>query len=94
MAFTEKQEYKIEILENATIQVRRADIVCKDDVEVGRKYHRHVLTPGSDVSAEVQRVKDIATAVWTTEIVSAYQSSLGTEGENEGGGSSGGGGSY
>jgi hypothetical protein len=76
MAFTEKQEYKIEILANGTLQIRRADIVLKDDVEVGRTYHRHVLHPGEDVSAEVQRVKDVAAATWTTEVVTAYEASL------------------
>ena len=76
MAFTEKQEYKIEVLENGTLQVRRADIILKDGTEVGRQYHRHVLTPGDDVSNEVQRVKDVAAATWTTDVVSAYQASI------------------
>ena len=30
MAFTEQQEYKLEILPNKVIQVRRSDIVLKD----------------------------------------------------------------
>ena len=73
MAFTEKQEYKIEVLPNGTLQIRRADIILKDDVEVGRSYHRHVLQPGADVSAETQRVKDVAAATWTDEVVAAYE---------------------
>ena len=76
MAFSEKQEYKIEVLENGTLQIRRSDIVLKDDVEVGCQYHRHVLVPGSDVTSEVQRVQDVATAVWTADVVSAYQASI------------------
>lgn len=76
MAFTEKQEYKIEVLENGTLQVRRADVVLKDGTEIGRQYHRHVLTPGSDVSNEVQRVKDIAAATWTPAVKAAYLLSL------------------
>ena len=76
MAFTEKQEYKIEVLENGTLQVRRADIVLKDDVEVGRQFHRHVLVPGADVSNEIQRVKDVAAATWTADVVAAYEDSL------------------
>ena len=81
MAFTEKQEYKIEVLPNGTLQIRRADIVLKDDVEVGRTYHRHVLMPGEDVTNEVQRVKDVAAATWTTEVVAAYEASLPPEPE-------------
>ena len=81
MAFTEKQEYKIEVLANGTLQIRRADIVLKDDVEVGRTYHRHVLMPGEDVTNEVQRVKDVAAATWTAEVVAAYEASLPKEEE-------------
>ena len=76
MAFTEKQEYKLEVLENGTIQVRRADIVLKDDVEVGRQFHRHCLAPGADVSKEYAEVQAVAAAVWTAEVVSAYEASL------------------
>ena len=76
MAFTETQEYKIEVLENGTLQVRRADIVLKDGVEIGRQFHRHVLTPGSDLSNEVQRAVDVANATWTPEVISAYETRL------------------
>ena len=64
MAFTEKQSYKIEVNEDLSIGVRRADIVLKDDVEVGRSYHRFAFQPGDDVSGEVQAVQDVAAAVW------------------------------
>ena len=73
MAFTETQEYKIEVLENGTLQVRRSDIILKDGTEVGRQFHRHVLTPGSDLSNEVQRVVAVANATWTPEVVAAYE---------------------
>ena len=54
MAFTEQQQYKIEVNEDLSIGVRRADIVLKDDVEVGRTYHRAVFQPGDDLSAQPQ----------------------------------------
>ena len=66
MAFTEKQSYKIEVNEDLSIGVRRADIVFKDDVEVGRTYHRSLFQPGDDVSGEVQDVQDVAAAVWSS----------------------------
>ena len=72
MAFTEKQEYKIEVLDNGVLQIRRADVVLKDGTEVGRQYHRHVLTPGSDTSNEVKRVQDIAEVTWTPDVKAAY----------------------
>ena len=64
MAFTEEQAYKIEINEDLSIGVRRADIVLKDGVEVGRSYHRAVFMPGDDVSAQPQQVQDVSNAVW------------------------------
>ena len=76
MAFTEKQEYKIEVLSNGTLQVRRTDIVLKNGVEVGRTYHRHCLMPGDDVTNEVQRVQAVAAATWTPEVVSAYEAQV------------------
>ncbi len=76
MAFTERQEYKLEILPPySVIQVRRADIVEKDGVEIGRQYHRHVVSPGDDVSAECAEVKSVSAALWTSQVVNAYQAS-------------------
>jgi len=76
MAFTEKQAYKIEVNEDLSIGVRRSDIVLKDDVEVGRSYHRSCFQPGDDVSGQVQEVQDVTAAVWTSDVVAAYQASL------------------
>ena len=77
MAFTEKQEYKVEVIPPFKIlQVRRSDIVEKDGVEVGRTYHRHVCVPGTDVSGDCAEVQAIAGALWTAEVVAAYQDSL------------------
>ena len=80
MAFSEKQEYKVEVIPPYKIlQVRRADIVEKDGVEVGRTYHRHVRSPGDDVSEDCAEVQAIAGALWTDEVVAAYNASLGGE---------------
>jgi len=76
MAFTEHIEYKEEILPNQTIQVRRADVIKKDGVEVGRTYHRNVVVPGQDVSDQPAEVQAIAAALWTEEVVSAYQAQV------------------
>ena len=82
MAFTEKQEYRLEVLENGAIQVRRADVVLKDGAEVGRQFHRHCLAPGADVSEEYAEVQAVAAAVWTAEVVAAYEASLPEEPES------------
>mgnify|MGYP001337446212 FL=1 len=76
MAFTEHTEYKEEILPNKVIQVRRADVIKKDGVEVGRTYHRHVVVPGQDVSDQPAEVQAIAAALWTSEVIAAYNASI------------------
>ena len=77
MALEEKSVVdKIEVLLQGQIQVRRRDQILKDDVEVAATYHRHVLSPGDDLSNEDPRVVAIAEATWTPEVIEAYQASL------------------
>ena len=81
MAFTERTEHKIEIIPPYSIlQCRRANIVEKDGVEVGRTYHRHVKTPGSDMTGECAEMQAVATALWTADVIAAYQADT-AEGE-------------
>ena len=75
--FVERHEHKIEIIPPYSIlQCRRADIVEKDGVEVGRTYHRHVKTPGSDMTGECSEMQAVANALWTDEVVATYQASI------------------
>ena len=76
MAITKRLEYKEEILPNQVIQIRTTTVVEEDGVELARNHHRHVVKPGDDVSGEVQEVQDIAAALWTDEVISAYQASV------------------
>lgn len=76
MAFTKRFEYKEEILPDQTIQIRTTTVVEEDGVELARNHRRHVVHPGDDVSGEVQEVQDIAAALWTAEVISAYQASV------------------
>jgi hypothetical protein len=76
MALTEKIIIdKIEVIENSSIQVRTATIIEKDGTELTRTFHRHVLAPGADLTNEDPKVQAIATAIWTEEIIAAYQAS-------------------
>jgi len=69
---------QIEVTQFNTIQVRVANIIEKDGVEVAKTYQRHVLAPGEDVSNEDPKVQAIANAIWTEEVIAAYQASLST----------------
>ena len=76
MAITKRLEYKEEIQPNQVIQIRTTTVVEEDGVELARNYHRHVVVPGDDVTGEAQEVQDIAAALWTADVISAYQASI------------------
>ena len=76
MAITKRLEYKEEILPNQVIQIRTTTVVEEDGVELARNHHRHVVHPGDDVTGEVQEVQDIANALWTADVIAAYQASV------------------
>ncbi len=73
--YTEQETYQVEVTELGHLQVRKATRVLKDGVEISKAYHRHVLVPGSDLTNEVQKVKDIAQVIWTKVVINAYNES-------------------
>ena len=77
MALTEKTlNDKIEVLHLAAgypvVQVRTTTIIMRDDQEISRNFHRHVLTPDADLSGEDADVVAIATTVFSDEAKAAY----------------------
>lgn len=76
MAITKRTELKEEILSNQTIQIRTTTVIEEDGVELARSHHRHVVYPGQDVSGEAQEVQDIAAALWTADVITAYNNSI------------------
>jgi hypothetical protein len=56
----------ITVLESGHIEVRRDHYIVRDDIVVaGPLYHRHVLRPGDELSAEDPRVAAVAAATWS-----------------------------
>ena len=66
----------VELVQSNHIQVRTANIIEKDGTEIARTFHRHVLSPGDSIVNEDPKVQAIANAVWTEEVIAAYQASL------------------
>jgi hypothetical protein len=64
---------KVELVENNSIQVRTATIIERDGIEISRSFHRHVVSPGDNVTNEDPKVQAIANAIWTEEVIAAYQ---------------------
>lgn len=67
---------KIEVVENGCVQVRTATRIVEDGNVISTSYHRHVVAPGADYSAEDARVQAICAATHTAEVVSAYQAAI------------------
>jgi hypothetical protein len=64
---------RIEALENGTVQVRTKTAFKEDGVEIGSKFHRHVVVPGADYSGEDTRVQGVCAALHTAEVIAAYK---------------------
>jgi hypothetical protein len=63
----------IEVVENGCVQVRTKTAIKEDGIEISSKFHRHVVAPGDDYSAEDARVKAICAATHTADVVAAYE---------------------
>jgi hypothetical protein len=71
VALTEETKVdKIEILEDGQIQVRTARVIYDDGKEISRAFHREVLDV-DDARPRTGRVKAVADAVWTPEVITA-----------------------
>jgi hypothetical protein len=55
------------------VQVRQATVIEEDGVEFSRSFHRHVVSPTDDYSGETDEVKAVCEAVFTAEVVEAYE---------------------
>ena len=66
----------IEVVENGSIQVRTKTAIKENGVEISSKFHRHVVVPGADYSAEDAKVQAIAASVHTAAVIAAYQASV------------------
>jgi len=65
----------IEVIENGSLQVRTKTAIKEDGVEISSKFHRHVVVPGADYSAEDAKVQAIAASIHTAEVIAAYVAS-------------------
>ncbi len=63
----------IEVIENGSIQVRTKTAIKEDGIEISSKFHRHVVVPGADVSAEDAKAQAIAASIHTPEVIAAYE---------------------
>ena len=66
----------IEIVENGCIQVRTKTAIIEDGVQISCTFHRHIVVPSNDYSAEDAKVQAIAASMHTPSVIAAYQEKL------------------
>ena len=87
MALTETSENdRIEVVNKYYVQVRKANIIKKDDKEVSRTFHRSTLQPAiwqsagktkdTDISGESADVQAVCNAVWTDSVKTEFRAKL------------------
>jgi hypothetical protein len=64
---------RIEALESGVVQVRTKTTIMEDGKQISDTFHRHVVAPGDDYSAEDARVKAICAATHTAGVIAAYK---------------------
>lgn len=69
---------KIEILEDETIQVRRARRIFDGGELVAERYHRTIFVPTTPLNdIPFPRVRAIANLIWTPQVIQAYRDKIG-----------------
>ena len=74
---------KIEVINHgdwSSVQVRTATIISEDGTKLSKSFHRHVVMPDADLSAEDADVAAICTPVFSDAVKAAYAAHL-AEGE-------------
>jgi len=75
---------KIEVINRgdwSLVQVRTATVIAEDGTEISRTFHRHVVMPDADLTAEDADVAAIAGQVFTDEVKAAYATHLASAAE-------------
>lgn len=67
---------RVEVVENGSVQVRTKTVIMEDGKQISATFHRHVVAPGADYSAEDARVQAICAATHTADVIAAYKASV------------------
>ena len=87
MAYTEENNYKLEVVgPYRIVQIKNTITTKKDGVAVGSRIVRDSVNPGEldasnnlvdrDLSGKTQEVQDVAKAVWTSDVKTAWKNQL------------------
>jgi len=81
MALTETEvQDKIEVVgDYKHVQVRTANVISRDGVEISRAFSRHVVAPDADITGESTEVQAICAVVHTQAVKDAYAAHLASQ---------------
>ena len=71
---------RVEVLENGAVQVRTKTAIIEDGKQISGTFHRHVVAPGDDYSAEDARVQAICVTTHTADVIAAYKAAVAAQG--------------
>ena len=71
---------RIEVVENGCVQVRTKTAIMEDGKQISGNFHRRIVAPGDDYSAEDARVQAICAAAHTADVISAYKAASAAKG--------------
>jgi archaellum component FlaF (FlaF/FlaG flagellin family) len=71
---------RVEVVENGSIQVRTKTAIMENGTQISSTFHRHVVAPGDDYSAEDARVQTICAATHTAGVIAAYKAAQAVQG--------------
>jgi hypothetical protein len=71
---------RIEVVESGVVQVRTTTRIMEDGKQISGTFHRHVVAPGDDYSAEDDRVQAICAATHTADVIAAYKAAQAAQG--------------
>ena len=65
-----------EVLPSTVLQVRLADQIVDGEVVKASTFRRYCLAPGSDLAGQPDQVVAVANAIWTPQVIAAYNATL------------------
>lgn len=75
MTITKRKEHSVEVIPPYVVHCHTSEIIEEDGVEIGRNHKRYSKFPGDDMTDECAEMQEAAAALWTDEVIAAYQAS-------------------
>ena len=73
----------IEVLESGAVHVRSCIRTIENGIQINGTFHRHVIIPGADYSAEDAKVQAVCAKAHTADVITAYAAALSSQPNQE-----------